>query len=223
MNRAVLWDWDGVVIDSSRQHELSWERLARELDKALPEGHFKRGFGKKNEVIIPEILAWATDPEEVARLGRRKEAIYREILREPGFEPRALPGAADLVKALQAAGVPSVIATSTERANVEVALDVLGLRDAFCGIVSADDVSRGKPDPEVFLTAADRAGAKPEHCIVLEDSTHGIEAGLAGGMAVVAVATTNTEVELADSGAQRVVHRLTALSVPALRQLVPDR
>ena len=85
MDLAILWDWDGVVLDSSRQHEESWERMSREHGLPLPEGHLKAGFGKRNQVIIPEILRWTTEPDEVERLGREKEALYRSILKEPGF------------------------------------------------------------------------------------------------------------------------------------------
>jgi beta-phosphoglucomutase-like phosphatase (HAD superfamily) len=87
---AAIFDWDGVVIDSSSQHEKSWELLAAEIGKPLPAGHFKRGFGKKNEVIIPELLAWSHDPEEIQRLGDRKEELYRELVRQGGMT--ILPG-----------------------------------------------------------------------------------------------------------------------------------
>ena len=88
---GAIFDWDGVVIDSSAQHERSWELLAAEIGKALPPGHFKRGFGKKNQLIIPEILAWSDDPEEIERLGDRKEELYRELVGQGGMT--VLPGA----------------------------------------------------------------------------------------------------------------------------------
>ncbi len=80
MKFAAIFDWDGVIIDSSAQHERSWELLAAEIGKPLPEGHFKRGFGKKNEAIIPD-LGWAADPPSVQALGLRKEELYRELIR----------------------------------------------------------------------------------------------------------------------------------------------
>src|SRR5580698_3167139 len=88
--RGAIFDWDGVIINSGAQHELSWERLAKELNKPLPEGHFKLGFGMKNEVIFPELLKWTTDPREIHILSLRKEAIYREVVQEQGVT--ALPG-----------------------------------------------------------------------------------------------------------------------------------
>ena len=90
MKRGALFDWDGVVIDSSKAHEGSWELLGAEEKRALPEGHFKKGFGRKNQVIIPEILGWTDDPDEIERLGHRKEELYREIVVAKGVD--RIPG-----------------------------------------------------------------------------------------------------------------------------------
>src|ERR1700733_387638 len=166
--RGAIFDWDGVIINSATQHELSWERLAHECGKTLPENHFKRGFGMKNEVIIPELLAWTTVPTEIRILSLRKEAIYRELVREQGIT--ALPGVAEWLRALLAEGVPCAIASSTHRENITTTLDVLGLGEFFSTIVTAEDVKRGKPDPEVFLTAAERLGVEPKGGVVFEDA-----------------------------------------------------
>jgi len=212
---AVLFDWDGVVVDSSRAHELSWERLAAEEGQSLPEGHFKASFGKVNRVIIPEILGWTDDPGEIERMGRRKEALYREIIRDEGLEP--LPGARELVLALRDAGIPRVIGTSTARKNIEVGLEAMGLEGCFDGAVCSEDVSRGKPDPEVFLKAAAVAGMAPERCVVIEDSVHGLEAAKAGGMRGLGVTTTHPRGALLPADA--VVDSLTEVSPAFLARL----
>jgi HAD superfamily hydrolase (TIGR01509 family) len=186
---AAIFDWDGVIIDSSRQHEESWNRLAREINKPLPKGHFKAGFGRKNEFIIPNILHWANDLAEIRVLSLRKEVLYRQIVREEGLDP--LPGVRSWLGRLAAAGVPCAIGSSTHRENIEASLDVLGLRGFFRAIVAADDVTNGKPDPEVFLKAAEKLGCDPARCVVFEDAFVGIEAAHRGGMRVIAVATTN--------------------------------
>ena len=214
---AAIFDWDGVVIDSSRQHEESWERLASEEARPLPEGHFKAGFGRKNEFIIPQILQWTADLAEVRRLSLRKEALYREIIVERGLEP--LPGVRPWLERLAAAGIPCAIGSSTHRENIEVSLDVLGLRTFFQDIVSSEDVSHGKPDPEVFLKAAEKVGIAPALCVVFEDAHVGIEAAHRAGMRVIAVATTNP---LADLGkADRAVMRLDELTVEAVGKWFP--
>ena len=186
---GALFDWDGVVIDSFAQHEKSWELLAGETGKLLPPDHFVRGFGMKNQRIIPEILCWTEDPDEIEKYSLRKEHLYREIVLEQGIRP--LPGVAELLRILAAHGVPCAVASSTHRRNVEVVVDAIGLRHCFQAIVTGEDVSHGKPDPEVFLESARRIGREATDCVVFEDAHVGIEAGLAAGARVIAVATTH--------------------------------
>jgi len=195
MKAGALFDWDGVIIDSSAQHEESWEMLADEIGKPLPEDHFVSGFGMKNQLIIPQILGWTNDPDEVDTYSLRKEFLYREIVRERGIDP--LPGVVELLQMLRAHDVPCSVASSTHRENIETIFDSIGLRGFFNAVVTAEDVSHGKPHPEVFLKAAEKIGRKPEHCVVFEDAHVGIEAGLAAGAKVIAVATTN---DIADLG-----------------------
>ncbi len=213
----MLFDWDGVIIDSSRQHEASWERLAAEEGWTLPADHFVKGFGKKNEFIIPSILGWTDDPAEVHRLSLRKEALYREIVVERGLD--ALPGVHTFLDRLRAAGIPSCIGSSTHRQNIDTILGVMGFDGLFDAIVTAEDVSAGKPHPEVFLKAADKIGRAPNRCLVFEDAFAGIEAARAGGIKVVGVATTHDAATL-EPRVDRVVQRLDELAVDDLVDLV---
>lgn len=188
-NLGALFDWDGVIIDSSAQHERSWDLLAKEIGKPLPPDHFVRGFGMKNQRIIPEVLGWTEDPGEIETYSLRKEYLYREIIRDEGIRP--LPGVNELLRTLAAKGVPCAVASSTHRDNIETVFDAIELRGYFRAIVTGEDVSRGKPDPEVFLKSAESIGRRAADCAVFEDAHVGIEAGLAAGARVVAVATTN--------------------------------
>ncbi|MEO7931947.1 MAG: HAD family phosphatase [Chthoniobacterales bacterium] len=212
---GAIFDWDGVIIDSSRHHEESWERLAQEVGKPLPEGHFKRGFGMKNEWIIPNLLKWSEEVEEVGALSLRKEALYREVVADWGIE--ALPGVVDWLASLKSAGIPCVIGSSTHRLNIETTLDRLGLRDAFNDVVSAEDVTAGKPDPQVFLKASGKINVAPELCVVFEDAHVGIDAARRAGMKVIAVATTNPIEELGK--ADLAVHSLAELSLERMARL----
>ena len=187
--KAVIFDWDGVVIDSSAQHERSWEILAQEISKPLPDGHFLLGFGKKNALIIPEILGWATDPAAITALSNRKEEIYRELVQASGVH--VLPGARELLTALRAAGIPRSIGSSTPRSNLDAILPVTGLADLFDAIACGDDVTHGKPAPDIFLLAAQKLHMPPADCLVIEDAHVGLEAARRAGMATLAVATTN--------------------------------
>jgi beta-phosphoglucomutase family hydrolase len=210
---GAIFDWDGVVIDSSVQHEKSWELLAAEIGKALPPGHFKKGFGKKNQLIIPEILAWSDDPEEIERLGDRKEELYRELVGQGGMI--VLPGARELLGALKGSGIPCAVGSSTSRTNLESIFATTGLGEFFDVVVCGDDVIHGKPAPDVFLKAAQRLGVPPARCVVFEDALFGIEAARRAGMKVVAVATTNP-LELLRH-ADRAVESLEEISLEELR------
>jgi beta-phosphoglucomutase-like phosphatase (HAD superfamily) len=212
MKWGAIFDWDGVIIDSSAHHEESWQRLAAETGYHLPPGHFKRGFGMKNEKIIPDLLQWSSDPAEVRALSLRKEELYREIVREWGITP--LAGVVVWLDRLGERDIPCAIGSSTHRLNIETGLTILGFNDRFAAIVTAEDVHAGKPDPEVFLTAATRLCIPPERCVVFEDALVGIEAAHRGKMQVVAVATTNPIDSL--KAADIAVHRLDELTVDQL-------
>jgi len=218
MLRAVIFDWDGVVVDSSSHHERSWEILAAQRGLPLPADHFKRGFGKKNNVIIPD-LGWATDPAEVDALAHAKEEFYRDLVRQHGIEP--LPGVRALLEALQQADVPCAIGSSTERANLDLLLDLMDLRKFFRVIVSGEEVVHGKPDPSIFLLAAERLGFAPADCLVIEDALVGLEAARRAGMPVLAVATTEPLEALC--GATAALSDLREATVDTLRALADPK
>lgn len=216
MFAAVIFDWDGVVVDSSAHHERSWEVLAARRGLPLPADHFKRGFGKKNNVIIPG-LGWATEHSAVEELAREKEEIYRALVREHGIGP--LPGVHELLAALDAGQIPAAIGSSTERANLDLLLDLMDLRRFFKVIVSGEEVEHGKPDPSIFLLAARRLGISPADCLVIEDAHVGIEAARRAGMPVLAVATTHPISELC--AADAAVESLLGITPDRLQTLVP--
>lgn len=212
MGRAVaIFDWDGVVVDSSAAHEQAWARLAADEGLPLAPGSFLRGFGKRNEVIIPQIHGWATDPAEVRRLSLAKEAHYRELA--DGGLIRLLPGTVELLRALAEAGIPRVIGTSTHRANLDLAFRKFGLAGWFGGAVTSEDVVRGKPDPEVFLKACALAGGDPARSVVFEDTLPGIAAAKAGGFRAIGLCTTNSREVMAGSGADALVGDLSGVTV----------
>jgi len=208
MSKTVaVFDWDGVVIDSSVAHERSWEVLAVAEHLTLPSDHFIRGFGKRNEFIIPEILGWSRDTAEIKRLSDKKEDLYREIARQGNV--RLLPGVRELTAALGQAGIRRVIGTSTHKANLELSFELFGIGHLFDGAISSEDVTRGKPDPEVFLKACALGAGEPASSFVFEDSFSGIQAGLAGGFITVALATTHTRAQLEPMGAHRILSDLS--------------
>ena len=126
---GFIFDWNGVVVDSSAQHEESWERLAAQEDLPLFEGHFKLGFGKRNQFIIPHILNWSNDPSEIERLGKQKEVHYRDIIKETGIEP--LPGVRNFVESLIKEGFPFLVGSSTPRENIEAVMSGTRIEGLF--------------------------------------------------------------------------------------------
>ena len=186
--RAVLWDLDGTLVDSADYHWRSWRDTAAREGIDLTYEQFLRSFGQKNDRILRGWLGDETPVERIQRIGEAKETEYRRLAREGSLT--ALPGAAAWVERLHRDGWRQAIASSAPRANVDVMLSVLGFDRFFDAIVSAEDVAAGKPDPEVFLTAAARLGVPPSQCVVVEDAAAGIEAARRAGMRSIGVSRT---------------------------------
>jgi HAD superfamily hydrolase (TIGR01509 family) len=204
---GAIFDWDGVIINSARHHEESWELLAVEENRILPSDHFTRSFGMKNATIIPELLGWTRDPAEIERISLRKEVLYRQVLAARGVE--LLPGVLPFLQFLKKTNVPCVIGSSTHRLNITTTFDHLNLWPYFVDITSAEEVNRGKPDPEVFLAAAGKIHRSPERCVVFEDAHVGVQAARSAGMRVVAVTTTHPAADFKD--ANLVVNQLDSI------------
>jgi beta-phosphoglucomutase len=190
---AVIFDLDGVLIDSSDAHLESWRRLARDLGRTVTEEQFKSTFGRQNRDIIPTLFGESLNPERIEELGETKERYYREIVRD---NVPALPGAADLVRACANAGLRCAVGSSGHPKNINLALRALGIDSIIEAVVSGHDVTKGKPDPQVFLLAAQRLDLAPETCAVIEDAPAGIEAALAAGMTAIAVTTEHPQERL---------------------------
>lgn len=186
---GAIFDWDGVVVDSSHIHLKSWKMLADELALPLPCDHFERGFGKRNQTIIPDILGWTKNIELIEKWGLRKEEIYREIASIEGI-PLA-KGSKEFLQLLDPQKFLCGIGTSTERKNVELAIKQHDLSNFFSTCACSEDVKVGKPNPEVFLKAAEGLSVSPAQCVVFEDSPHGIEAAQNANMKSVALTTSH--------------------------------
>lgn len=210
----MLWDMDGTLADSSEYHWLSWQEVLADEGVRITRDDFLATFGRRNAEILRIWIGPDVDPERAARIGDAKEVAYRALLREGGVEP--LPGAAEWVRALRGQGWRQAVASSAPRANIEVMLDVLGFTELVDAYLGAEDVSRGKPEPDVFLNAAARLQVPPPRCVVVEDAAAGIEAGRRGGMATIGVG--HREVDAADV----VVRSLAELAPDAFARLLGD-
>jgi beta-phosphoglucomutase len=186
--KAVLWDLDGTLVDSEEYHWLAWRATMASVDVAITPEQFRASFGLRNDRILGGWLPDGTPVGIVQRLGDAKESEFRRLAAERGLTP--LPGAAEWIARLHAAGWRQAIASSAPRLNVDAVLDALALQKYFSAITSAEDVTRGKPDPQVFLTASSQIGVPPTSCIVVEDVPAGVEAARRGGMRSIGVSRT---------------------------------
>lgn len=183
--RAVLWDMDGTLIDSEEQHWISWRNTLANEGIVITRAQFLATFGQRNDSIIPQLLGAAATPQRIERISEAKEELYRHLIRRDGISP--LPGVASWLHRLHQQGWLQAIASAAPRANIDAVLEALSATHIFQGIVSAEDVQKGKPDPEVYLKAASRVEASPENCIVVEDAAAGIEGASRAGMRSIGV------------------------------------
>ncbi len=190
MIKAVLWDLDGTLVDSAEFHWLAWRDVMAGEGTPVTHEQFVQSFGKRNDLILTGWLGTDADPERMRRLSEAKEAQFRELVRTHGIAP--LPGVREWVTRLHDAGWRQAIATSAPRLNLETLIDAMEMRPFFGAGVAAEDVTHGKPDPEVFLVAASRLGAEPNRSIVVEDAPMGIEAGRRAGMRTIGVSLLHT-------------------------------
>jgi beta-phosphoglucomutase family hydrolase len=190
MSRAVLWDLDGTLVDSEAFHWQSWQYALEADGVNVTFEQFKATFGQRNDRILRVWLGADATNERITRVAEAKEGEYRRLAETHGLTP--LPGAAHWLDRLQRNGWRQAIASSAPRLNVEVMLRALHLTRYFDAIVSSEDVAHGKPDPEVFLTAAARLDVGPSRAVVVEDAAAGIEAARRAGMRSVGVSLTTT-------------------------------
>lgn len=215
MIRAVLWDLDGTLADSAEYHWLSWRDTLSAEGVAISYDQFLASFGQKNDRILAAWLPPPHIPEAIQRIGDAKEEEYRRLARTRGLTP--LPGAVEWVTRLHEAGWRQAIASSAPRLNVEAMLEALDLSKYFDGIASAEDVTAGKPDPQVFLAAAAKLNASPDRCVVVEDAAAGVEAARRARMASIGVsATTRLDADIA-------VSSLEELPLDAFERLIAAR
>jgi len=205
-DKGVIFDMDGVLVDSGWAHRQAWFDLAEAEGLEMSDEFFCKTFGMQNDTILPMLRPGISKPE-MHRLSDRKEQRYRELVHS---RPKAADGVLALLSDLKADGFRLAIGSSAPRANLDVFWGPLGLADYFQATVTKEQVVEGKPSPETFLKAAGMLSLAPQRCVVVEDALHGVQAARAAGMPVVAVTTTRSRAELAC--ADRVVDSLAELS-----------
>jgi beta-phosphoglucomutase family hydrolase len=218
MAKAVIWDMDGVIVNTRDFHWEATRDFFREHGVEMTKEEFLPTFGVRFEEVIRDWLPGEDGGTELAEMVEHKEGLFRKIAMG---HIRSLPGAIKLIKSLRNDGFRLAIGSSTVRENIELVLSELGVKDCFDEIVSAEDVEKGKPDPSMFLEAARRLEVPPSQCVVIEDSLAGVEAAKAGGMKCVAVTNARTAQDLHQ--ADLIVESLEGLGPEDFDRLINGR
>ncbi len=211
--RGVIWDMDGTLIDTARHHYDSWRELLAPEGVDLDYPAFMVGFGRRNDEWLRDLLGDEIALTDIRRIGDAKEERYREMLREQGLI--VLPGVLETLVRLRDDGWRNAVATSAPVQNLEIILEVTGLKELMDGWAGSEDVQAGKPAPDVFLAAAARIGVDPHRAVVVEDAAAGVLGAHRAGMAAIGVGPHHAEL-----GADRSVESLADLSVEVFGELV---
>ena len=216
-NQGVIWDMDGVLVDTGEFHFPAWSQALSEHGIPFTRELFRTTFGMNNAGILTVFLGQVPSPEFLAEISDRKEQLFRQAVRG---HAQPLPGVLAWLERLRAAGLRQAIASSAPPANIDALVDELDLRSYFAAVVSGFDLP-SKPDPAVFLKTACLIGVVPECCIVVEDAVAGVEGARRAGMKCVAVTTTNPAQALKE--ADVIVERLDALPLDTFERLLEQQ
>ena len=214
--KAILFDLDGTMLDNNGYHLLSWQEYLGRLGIRLSSEDYKANVsGRTNRDAVEHIFDKKMSEEKAEHYYLEKEKIYREMY-APFIRPVA--GLLELLQELQRNKVTMAIATSGIQLNIDFMFEHVPVKNYFDKVVNSTHISKGKPDPEIFIVTADSLNLKPVNCIVFEDSISGVEAGKAAGMKVVALTTTHQKNELLM--ADLVIDDYTQINIDQLKSLI---
>ena len=216
-NKAVLWDMDGVLVDTGDFHFESWQGVLAEKGIPFNRELFRQTFGMNNADMVTALLGRTPAEGLVDEIGATKEVLFRQRVRG---RVKLLAGAAEWLEWLQTQHVRQAVASSAPCENIDALVDELGIRRYFQALVSGTGMP-GKPDPAVFLAAARLLEAPPTACLVIEDSLAGVKAAKRAGMKCLAITTTNPPEQLAQ--ADWIIAGLDLLSQAMFWQIFQDR
>lgn len=185
---SLIFDMDGVIVDSNPVHRQAWAAFNRRFSLDTTEEMQQRMYGRRNDQIVRDFFGDGLTAEEVMARGAAKEELYREMVRDR-IEEILVPGVRQFLERHH--DVPMALATNGEPENVDFVLDRAGLRRYFRAVVNGQQVRHPKPDPEIYRRAAELLETDTANCIVFEDSSSGVEAARAAGMRIVLLCTTH--------------------------------
>jgi HAD superfamily hydrolase (TIGR01509 family) len=211
---AILWDLDGVIVDSGDLHHHSFEVVLAEYGLEFPRDTFQKIFGRNNDSVLEAVIGKKPDPEWRDIVNIKKEEWF---CRHIHGNLKLLPGVLEWLKWFDNEGIPQAVASSAPMENITLSLDEFQLSNYFQAVISGNRIA-GKPDPKVFLRAATALEIPPEKCIVIEDTLHGMQGAFAGGMRCITVATTLPITEFTSATVS--LNRLTDISEKQMLDLI---
>ncbi|HTX79378.1 MAG TPA: HAD family phosphatase [Longilinea sp.] len=211
---TILWDMDGVLADTAEAHYKTWSKFLAEKNIAYTYDEFKQFFGMKNQDFLPIILGYTPSQELLNQYSDAKEKAFRDSI---NGNVHIFPGVLELLQQFKKWGFKQAVASSAVIENIDAVIDALNLRSYFDALVTPTGIA-SKPEPDIFLHAAKVLEASPDHCLVIEDSLHGITAGKRAHMKVLAVATSYPPERLKE--ADKVVDRLSDLTEDDIKKLL---
>jgi beta-phosphoglucomutase len=215
MLRGVIFDFDGVVIDSHPAHKRAWRLFFAAIGKQVSEQDLEFILeGRKREDILRHFLGDLPD-QKLREYGEQKDALFKTA----AADVKMAPGLLELLAQLGALNCSTALASSARRLRVEHTLRQLRLQEQFQAVLTGEDVLRGKPDPAIFLLAAERLRLQPGEILVCEDAVHGVEAAKAAGMKCLAIAANGRAPLLKKAGADKIVADFTETTLAELQRL----
>ena len=206
--RAVIFDLDGTLIDNNAFHLKTWRVYLDKLGIDISEEAYRKNInGRTNKDALEYIYNRKMSPEEAMVYALEKEALYREIYQS---DIKPVNGLLELLEAFHKKNIPMAIATSGIQVNIDFMFDHIPIKQYFKQVVNSSHISKGKPDPEIYLKTASLLNIPPENCLVFEDAVVGVNAAHAAGMKVIAITTTQSKEELKD--AEMIIKDFTAES-----------
>ncbi|MBA7472508.1 Beta-phosphoglucomutase [subsurface metagenome] len=194
--KAVIWDMDGVIADTAQYHHKGWQIVFRKRGANYTKEDFRHNTGKRSDTIIKSVLGEKIAQGEIMAIIREKDETFRQLM---GQNIRPFPGVLKLITSLKEHGFKIAIASSAPMDNIQLITQSLKIRNRFDAIISGWEVTKGKPDPQTFLLAAEKLGVEAEDCIVIEDAISGVTASRRAGMRCIAVTNTTSREELREA------------------------
>ena len=213
--KAVIWDMDGIIVDSARHHLKGWQIVFQKRGVNYTEKDFWHNTGKRSDTIIKNVLGKKIPQNEITKIIQEKDETFRQLM---GQNIRPFPGVLKLIASLKEHGFKIAIASSAPMENIQLITRSLKIHNHFDTIVSGWEVTRGKPDPQTFLLTAEKLGVEAERCIVIEDAISGVTASKRAGMPCIAVTNTTPREELRE--ADLIIDTLEEITIDDLERLL---